>query len=144
MPGPRVVVRSVAIDSTAPLAPRKPTREEPWRDRLDKLRAIWSLREGEPFRQPDWNSAKNAALGALRGDGYPRAEWQSTKASIDAVEQAAALSRHRRAGAAVPHRPDPDRRNASLRRGRDSPRRAAFRPAPSTARSCCSTSRSGS
>jgi translocation and assembly module TamA len=50
------------------------------------------LREGEPFRQPAWNSAKNAALGALRGDGYPRAEWQSTKASIDAVEQSAALS----------------------------------------------------
>ena len=92
VPGPRVVVRSVAIDSTAPLAPRKPTRDEPWRDRLDKLRAIWSLREGEPFRQPEWNSAKNAALGALRGDGYPRAEWQSTKASIDAVEQSAALS----------------------------------------------------
>jgi len=92
VPGPRVIVRSVAIDSTAPLAPRTPTRDEPWRERLDKLRAIWSLREGEPFRQPAWNSAKNAALGALRGDGYPRAEWQSTKARIDAVEQAAALS----------------------------------------------------
>src|SRR5205814_8214401 len=59
VPGPRVIVRSVAIDSTAPLAPRAPTREEPWRDRLDKLRAKWSLRDGEPFRQPDWNSAKN-------------------------------------------------------------------------------------
>jgi len=92
VPGPRVVVRSVAIDSAAPLAPRTPTRDEPWRDRLDKLRAIWSLREGEPFRQPDWNSAKNAALGGFRGDGYPRAEWQSTNARIDAVEQSAALS----------------------------------------------------
>jgi len=92
VPGPRVIVRSVAIDSTAPLAPREPTRDEPWRDRLDKLRAIWSLRQGEPFRQPDWTSAKNAALGALRGDGYPRAEWASTKARIDAVEQSAALS----------------------------------------------------
>ncbi len=92
VPGPRVVVRSVAIDSTTPLAPRTPTRDEPWRDRLDRLRAIWSLREGEPFRQPAWSSAKNTALGALRGDGYPRAEWQSTKARVDAVEQSAALS----------------------------------------------------
>ena len=92
VPGPRVVVRSVAVDTTAPLATRTPTREEPWRDRLERLRSIWSLREGEPFRQPAWNSAKNAALGALRGDGYPRAEWQSTKARIDAVEQSAALS----------------------------------------------------
>jgi len=92
VPGPRVIVRSVAIDSAAPLAPREPTRDEPWTDRLDKLRAIWSLREGEPFRQPDWSSAKSAALGALRGDGYPRAEWQSTQARIDAVELSAALS----------------------------------------------------
>jgi len=92
VPGPRVIVRSVAIDSTAPLAPRTPTRDEPWRDRLDKLRALWSLPAGEPFRQPAWSSAKNAALGALRGDGYPRAEWQSTHARIDAVAQSAALS----------------------------------------------------
>jgi len=92
VPGPRVIVRSFAIDSAAPLAPREPTRDEPWTDRLDKLRAIWSLREGEPFRQPDWSSAKNAALGALRGDGYPRAEWKSTQARIDAVELSAALS----------------------------------------------------
>ncbi len=92
VPGPRVTVRSVAIDSTAPLAARLPTRDEPWEGRLDKLRAIWSLREGEPFRQPAWSRAKNATLGALRGDGYPRAEWSSTKARIDAVEQSAALS----------------------------------------------------
>ncbi len=92
VPGPRVIVRSVAIDSTVPLAARAPTRDEPWRDRLDKLRAIWSLRAGEPFRQPAWNSAKNAALGTLRGDGYPRAEWSATKARIDAVEQSAALA----------------------------------------------------
>ncbi|MEO5844023.1 MAG: BamA/TamA family outer membrane protein [Caldimonas sp.] len=92
VPGPRVVVRGVAIDSTTPLAARAPTRDEPWHDRLDKLRALWSLKEGEPFRQPAWNSAKNAALGALRGDGYPRAEWRSTKARIDALEQSAALS----------------------------------------------------
>ena len=92
VPGPRVIVRSITIGSTTPLAPRTPTRDQPWHDRLDRLRAVWALREGEPFRQPAWNSAKNAALGALRGDGYPRAEWQSTKASIDAVEQSAALS----------------------------------------------------
>jgi translocation and assembly module TamA len=92
VPGARVVVRSVAIDSITPLAPRTPTRDEPWRERLDKLRATWALREGEPFRQPAWSGAKNTALGALRGDGYPRAEWQATKARVDAVENSAALS----------------------------------------------------
>ena len=92
VPGPRVTVGSVAIDSTAPLAPRTPSRDEPWRERLAKLRALWSLREGQPFRQPAWNSAKNASLGALRGDGYPRAEWQATQARIDALAGTAALS----------------------------------------------------
>ena len=144
VPGPRVVVRSVAIDSAAPLAPRTPTRDEPWRDRLDKLRAIWSLREGEPFRQPDWNSAKNAALGALA-----RRRLSARRMAVD--ERAHRCGRavggafgHGRARAAVPPRADPDRGNAPLRRGGDPPRRAAPRPAASTARSGCSTSRSAS
>jgi translocation and assembly module TamA len=38
VPGPRVMVESVAIFASAPLAERTPTREEPWSDRLDHLR----------------------------------------------------------------------------------------------------------
>jgi translocation and assembly module TamA len=91
VPGPRVAVQSVAIESTAPLAPRMPTRDEPWADRLDKLRQIWTLKPGQPFRQPAWNSAKNAALGELRADGYPTAGWQSTHARVDATAGTAAL-----------------------------------------------------
>ncbi|MGZ5239724.1 MAG: autotransporter assembly complex protein TamA [Caldimonas sp.] len=92
VPGPRVTVRSVAIDSTAPLAPRTPTRDEPWTDRIDKLRQTWTLKPGQPFRQPAWSSAKNAALGELRADGYPTAAWQGTRARIDAAERSAALT----------------------------------------------------
>ena len=91
VPGPRVTVQSVAIESTAPLAPRKPTRDEPWTDRLDKLRQTWTLKPGQPFRQPAWNSAKNASLGELRADGYPTAAWQSTHAKVDATAGTAAL-----------------------------------------------------
>ncbi|MDQ6627661.1 MAG: BamA/TamA family outer membrane protein [Pseudomonadota bacterium] len=91
VPGPRVRVASVAIESTEPLAKRTPTRDEPWDDRLAKLRQTWSLKPGQPFRQPDWNAAKNAALGELRADGYPTAGWDSTHARIDATESTAAL-----------------------------------------------------
>ena len=91
VPGQRVTVQSVAIESTVPLAPRKPTRDEPWTDRLDKLRQTWTLKPGQPFRQPAWNSAKNAALGELRADGYPTAAWQSTHAKVDATAGTAAL-----------------------------------------------------
>ncbi|HEX2539957.1 MAG TPA: BamA/TamA family outer membrane protein [Caldimonas sp.] len=92
VPGPRVVVKSVAIDSAGPLAPRKPTREEPWSDRIERIRQTWLLQPGQPFQQSAWSSAKNASLGAFRADGYPTAQWQSTQARIDAVAQAADLS----------------------------------------------------
>ena len=91
VPGPRVVVTSVVIAASAPLAPRTPTRDEPWTDRLEKLRQTWTLRAGQPFRQPAWNSAKNAALGELRADGYPTAAWADTQARIDATARTAAL-----------------------------------------------------
>ncbi|MEP7301941.1 MAG: BamA/TamA family outer membrane protein [Caldimonas sp.] len=91
VPGPRVTVGSVAIESTAPLAPRTPTRDEPWSDRLDKLRQTWTLRPGRPFRQPAWSSAKNSALGELRADGYPTAAWQDTHAKVDVAAGSAAL-----------------------------------------------------
>jgi len=87
-----VRVQSVALDSAAPLAPRTPTREEPWTDRMEKLRRSWRLKPGQAFRQADWSGAKNATLGELRGDGYPTAAWQSTHARIDATERTAALA----------------------------------------------------
>ncbi|HEX4232968.1 MAG TPA: BamA/TamA family outer membrane protein, partial [Caldimonas sp.] len=91
VPGPRVIVTSVAIAASAPLAPRVATLEEPWTDRLDHLQKIWPLRAGQPFRQPAWSAAKTATLAALRGDGYPAATWQATNARIDATDNTAAL-----------------------------------------------------
>jgi translocation and assembly module TamA len=91
VPGPRVAVTRVAIGSTAALAPREPTREEPWRDRLDHVREVWPLKPGQPFRQPAWTSAKTASLAALRADGYPTATWKETHALVDATANTAAL-----------------------------------------------------
>jgi translocation and assembly module TamA len=91
-PGPRVVVKRVSIAASAPLAPRTATRDEPWADRLEKLRQTWTLKPGQPFRQPAWTSAKNNALGELRADGYPTAGWAETHATIDAGAGSAALA----------------------------------------------------
>lgn len=91
VPGPRVRVKSVQLDSAEPLAPRTASREQPWTDRLERLRSTWRLKPGAPFRQADWSGAKNASIGDLRGDGYPTATWQSTHARIDATERTAAL-----------------------------------------------------
>lgn len=92
VPGPRVTVKSVAIDAATPLAERTPTRDQPSKDRLESLRRSWLLPPGQSFRQADWSSAKSAALGALRADGYPTAEWQDTHARIDAAAGTAELS----------------------------------------------------
>ena len=91
VPGPRVRVRSVDLASTVPLAPREATRDEPWSDRMEKLRGTWKLKPGQPFRQADWSGAKNATLGDLRADGYPTASWKSTRALVDAAERTAVL-----------------------------------------------------
>ncbi len=90
-PGPRVVVKSVSIAASAPLAPRSASRDEPWSDRLEKLRQTWTLKAGQPFRQPAWAGAKNNALNRLRADGYPTATWADTQARIDATAGTAAL-----------------------------------------------------
>ncbi|MEO9068230.1 MAG: BamA/TamA family outer membrane protein [Caldimonas sp.] len=91
VPGPRVTIDKVTIDATTPLAARTPTRQDSRTDHLQRMREDWSLGVGQPFRQSAWSSAKTAALGELRASGYPKADWQSTKARIDATAETAAL-----------------------------------------------------
>ncbi len=73
-------------------AARRRRAEDGETDRLERMRRSWPLQTGEPFRQSAWSSAKTAALGELRADGYPKASWQSTHAKIDATAATAALS----------------------------------------------------
>ncbi len=90
VPGPRVIVRSVDISASGPLAPPADPRADP--DRLDTLRKGWALQPGYPFRQDDWASAKVATLRPLRLDGHAAAKLGETRARIDAVDNTAALS----------------------------------------------------
>lgn len=90
VPGPRVVVRSVEIGASGPLAPPADPRADP--DRLDTLRKAWPLKPGFPFRNDDWAAAKVATLRPLRLDGHAAATLGATHARIDAVDNTAALS----------------------------------------------------
>jgi len=93
VPGPRTRVGTVAIETREPLAPSADDRAaDPaaaGAARLDRLRADFPLRPGQPFRQDDWTAAKNASLAGVRRDGHATATWQETKATVD-VERAVA------------------------------------------------------
>ncbi|MDR3213121.1 MAG: BamA/TamA family outer membrane protein [Azoarcus sp.] len=49
----------------------------------EKLRSEWTMPVDAPFRQADWESAKQALLYALRGERYAAAKFASTRADVD-------------------------------------------------------------
>jgi translocation and assembly module TamA len=83
-PGPRTLVSevNVAIDGGLPA------------ERRERIIADWSLPVGQPFRQEDWNAAKQQVLGQLLDEEYPAARLLNSLADIDAERQRAALSVH--------------------------------------------------
>lgn len=84
-PGPRTRVSSVALDFQEGMA------DDDAQTLRDSLRRAWPLREGEPFTQAAWASAKNDLLLAVRSGGYPLARWGETHARVDPDTQAAEL-----------------------------------------------------
>ena len=49
----------------------------------EQLRHNWAMPPGTPFRQADWESAKQALLDALRDERYAAAKFISSKAEVD-------------------------------------------------------------
>jgi translocation and assembly module TamA len=90
-PGPRVRVDTLSLRATGALQDAAASGDGAAADQIATLQREFTLQPGEPFRQPVWSSAKNAALARLRADGYPAANWQQTAARIDATEQRASL-----------------------------------------------------
>jgi translocation and assembly module TamA len=84
-PGPQARVASVVIDFQEGMA------DEDAKALRDSLRRSWPLREGTPFTQAQWTSAKNDLLLRARAGGYPLARWGDTNARVDADTQAAEL-----------------------------------------------------
>lgn len=83
--GARTVVQSVDIGVTGAITVNDPQR-------ATALRSDWSLPAGQPFRQPDWDTAKDQGLQALQKSRYAAARLVQSQARIDPARQEAQLS----------------------------------------------------
>ncbi len=92
-PGPRTTVVTWELNAGGDLQKHITAGDPAAQALLARLRARWPLKEGKPFSQPEWSSAKNSTLALLRADGYPTANWSpSTLAHIDAKTHEANLA----------------------------------------------------
>jgi translocation and assembly module TamA len=92
-PGPRTTVVSWELNAGGDLQKHIDAGDPAAKALLDRLRQRWPLKEGRPFSQPEWSSAKNSTLALLRADGYPTANWApSTLAHVDAKTHEANLA----------------------------------------------------
>jgi translocation and assembly module TamA len=86
-PGARTRVAAVDIGFRGPAATDPQAREA-----LARVRRTWPLRAGEPFRQADWESAKQRAVTELSAWRYAAARIDSSEARIDPAAREARLS----------------------------------------------------
>jgi len=87
-PGPRTTVGKVDIEFTGDLAGGGAEREA----RRRSLTQSWTLKEGRPFRSPDWEAAKTALLEALSDEDYAAATLARSEARVDAEAARASLT----------------------------------------------------
>lgn len=80
-PGPRTHIREVSLTFDGPISPAA----------RDALRAGWRLPVGAPFRQNDWNTAKQQVLSELLAVEFADAELADSSAVIDADAHTATL-----------------------------------------------------
>jgi translocation and assembly module TamA len=84
-PGPRTVVARVDLDVTGAIAKESPSR-------VASLKETWRLPAAQPFRQADWDIAKDAALEDLKRQRYPAARIAQSEARINPNVSEAELS----------------------------------------------------
>ena len=80
-PGPRTLIAGFDVAVDGPLAAK--TRHE--------LIAGWELPVGQPFRQQDWNSAKQQLLSRLLAENHAAARLLDSQATIDPASRTARL-----------------------------------------------------
>ncbi len=78
-PGPRTEVAAVDIAFEGEIV----TADGVGQEQLDALRARWSLPVGAPFRQSDWDGAKQGLLDAVSTRRYALARIARSRAEID-------------------------------------------------------------
>lgn len=83
--GARTLIRQVDVTVDGPAATQSP-------EQVAEMRAKWGLPVGDPFRQEDWDKAKENALLTLQSHTYYGARLAASRARVDADEHAADLS----------------------------------------------------
>jgi translocation and assembly module TamA len=84
-PGPQTVISSVSLSFRGAVITEDPEQE-------NATRAAFSLHEGDPFSQGDWDDAKNAALRTLQSRRYLAAKIYHSEALVDPRTHEAKLS----------------------------------------------------
>lgn len=92
-PGARTLIRAVDVQVTGPAATQSP-------EQVAEMRAKWGLPVGEPFRQADWDKAKENALVTLQSRNYYGAKLAASRARVEPDEQVADLSTRYESGPA--------------------------------------------
>ncbi len=88
IPGPRTIIADINIEFRGNLAVDEPVR----RNRVEKLKAAWSLKPGQPFRSTAWTEAKAVLLSSVAAEDYASAEIVESKAEVDAGTSRVRLS----------------------------------------------------
>ncbi len=88
-PGARAMVSEVRIDFEGDIVLADPAAGRP---RPEALRAGWSLPAGQPFRQADWDAAKQGLLDAVGARHYAAARLVNSRAEIDPERNTARLT----------------------------------------------------
>ncbi|SIT48891.1 Surface antigen (D15) [Paraburkholderia ribeironis] len=84
-PGPQTIVTSVSLSFRGAVLTEDPAQE-------NATRFAFSLHEGEPFSQGDWDDAKNASLRVLQSRRYLGAKIYHSEALVDPRTHEAKLS----------------------------------------------------
>ncbi len=86
-PGPRAMIAFVDLDFNGAIA-----QGEEGAARMATLRAAWRLPVGQPFRQRDWDDAKDALRQALLDKDYAAARLEESRAEVDSEAATVRLS----------------------------------------------------
>lgn len=85
--GPRTRIAAVHVRFRGPITEGPESAE-----RIAAVRKSWTLQEGAPFREADWETAKRSALARLRSGRYASARISASEARVDPEQRQAVLN----------------------------------------------------
>jgi translocation and assembly module TamA len=83
VPGEPATVGRFTLEFDGELARQAESGDTAAMDLESRLRSEWQLRQGQVFRNGNWDSAKAQTLASLRAEGYAAALWTATAAQVD-------------------------------------------------------------